>query len=294
MQSVDINKLILGLRHELLAAEIVQLSGTTEFIGIRSGDYDPAIHIRPAATPTNILSATQFNDNAYSFDPDVLGYDMFVSEDYLPVYQGPSANDRNEADGIMQYSISVKDMPDGGVTDMALMYNTMKYIQEVFDPSLPAVVVDQYLNTGIDIDALTPGPKLIDEGWVTTPLSINLRSYIDEAGGELSGAVTSGIITPITGIYTGPGTFTLDAFNSNVMQGVRYDYSVLKSLNARTGSIMGAWDSIDIASNENSTMDVGYTGDITFTLENNAGSIELFATIDTASTYSVKLTRYSI
>jgi len=293
-QQVDLYKLILGMRHELLGAEIVRLSGTNELIGIRADDYNPSYHVRPVSGyRTPIVSGTpqQLNDNMSVYNPDDIGLSMFVTETYLPSFGGRIANDRSMSEGIMQYDVNVKSAIAGGVTDMAQLWNTTKYIQEVFDPELDPIQTNQYLNTGIDIDEITPGPQIIDDGWVKIPLSISCRSYIDAAAAPISGTVDPPYV-PIA-LILDPGEHIVDSFVTSSFQGVRWDYSVLRTTNARTGSILAAWDTSNVDYNEVSTPDVGDTDSISFRVENNTGVIELIAIV-TTGTYSLRLNRYQI
>jgi len=76
------------------------------------------------------------------------------------------------------------------------------------------------------------------------------------------------------------GTETVDTFADTAADGAKWNYSVKKGANYRTGTMIAAWDAAGntVAYSEDSTEDVGATIDMALTVDINSDMVRFLAT----------------
>ena len=177
---IDKMEIIRAFRTALFGAEIVEVvANPGEFVGIRDGVFEanPGIYIRPDS-PAERPVATEANTQIIERSLDLTNEPFFFSEALLPALETPSASYVELLAGIMQYAVHVPSR-DGNKLDIVTFYNYAKYIQNVFDPQLDNLTINQ-LNTEMVIDSADIAPPLKDGMWNMLPISINFRAYLSE------------------------------------------------------------------------------------------------------------------
>jgi len=169
-----------AIRAEILAAEVVEVTATGELIGIRDGDYNAAIHTRPAAPAvTPILSASDVAWEGYEFDPNNRA--LWYEETLLPATDFYEAATTEKFVGIYQFTIWAKKGTERyQLTETATTTASRpaKYIAEVFDARLPDLQPDQTDIEGLVMYSVTRGPGLTDDKYYGIPLSLNFACYL--------------------------------------------------------------------------------------------------------------------
>lgn len=171
---IDKTAIIKTFRTTLLNGEVVTLISTGQLIAIRDGEYDPLLHVRPAdPAKTPIIVDDDLSVTEFAFDRG--GKAIYVQETFLPAAELPPANTVDMLAGIMQYSVYVPTKTSKGFA-MVTMYNTARYIRELFDPEKPLLSTGESYNVALVMDSADEAPYIKGEAWVSLPVSLMFRS----------------------------------------------------------------------------------------------------------------------
>lgn len=86
------------------------------------------------------------------------------------------------------------------------------------------------------------------------------------------------------------GTTTIDSFLTSIGSGAEWLITVKNGTNVRTSKVLATWDGTNAQFTETSTLDLGDSSPVTFTVDNNGGNARLLAAV-TTGTWVIKVYR---